>query len=227
MPVISFVSPKGGVGKTTSALLLATELAQHAREVTAIDADPNLPIHKWSQLPGKPDNLHVVPDTGESTIVDSIDDARAKSPFVIVDLEGAASARVTNAISMSDLVIIPIQASVLDADQAARAIKLVRTTGKSQGRTIPHAILFVRVAAARSIRTRNFKAIASQFSQAGIPSLVTAIAEREAYRSIFTHGGTLASLDPALTSSLASARENAEQFAAEVVHMMKQARAAA
>lgn len=227
MPVISFVSPKGGVGKTTSALLLATELAQHASKVTVIDADPNLPIHKWSQLPGCPENLEVVADTGESTIVDSIDDARGNSPFVIVDLEGAASARVTNAISMSNLVLIPIQASVLDADQAARAIKLIRTTGKSQNRVIPYAIMFVRVAAAHRIRTRNFKAIANQFHEAGIPSLDTAIAEREAYRSIFTHGGTLADLDPALTSSLGQARENAEQFAAEVIHMMKQARVAA
>ena len=53
MPVISFVSPKGGVGKTTSALILATELAaQGASRVTIIDADPNLPIAKWSKLPG-------------------------------------------------------------------------------------------------------------------------------------------------------------------------------
>ena len=37
MPVISFVSPKGGVGKTTTALLLATELAeQGASHVTII-----------------------------------------------------------------------------------------------------------------------------------------------------------------------------------------------
>ncbi len=227
MPVISFVSPKGGVGKTTSALLLATELAQHAAKVTVIDADPNLPIEKWSHLPGKPDNLLVVKDTGESTIVDSIDEARASCPFVIVDLEGAASARVTNAIAMSDLVLIPIQGSVLDADQAARAIKLIRTTGKSGGRTISHAVLFNRMPAAKTIRTRNFKAISAQLSEAGIPALTTAIADREAYRSIFTHGGTLASLDPALTSSLAAARENAEQYAAEVIHIMKQGRAAA
>jgi chromosome partitioning protein len=227
MPVISFVSPKGGVGKTTSALLLATELAQHAAKVTVIDADPNLPIEKWSHLPGKPDNLTVVKDTGESTIVDSIDEARTSCPFVIVDLEGAASARVTNAIAMSDLVLIPIQGSVLDADQAARAIKLIRTTGKSGGRTIPHAVLFNRMPAAKTIRTRNFKAINAQLLEAGIPALATAIADREAYRSIFTHGGTLASLDPALTSSLAAARENAEQFAAEVIHIMKQGRAAA
>ncbi len=40
MPVISFANPKGGAGKTTSALLLATELAARGAAVTIIDADP-------------------------------------------------------------------------------------------------------------------------------------------------------------------------------------------
>ena len=228
MPVISFVSPKGGVGKTTSALLLATELAeQGSSHVTIVDADPNLPIFKWSKLPGMPSNMDVVADAGEATIVDAIDEARQRSPFVIVDLEGAASSRVTHAVSMSDLVLIPIQASVLDADQAARAIKLIRMTGKSQGRAIPHAIVFTRVSASSKIRTRNFKAIAAQFVEASIPTLETAVAEREAYRSLFSHGGTLSSLDPALVSSLGTARDNARQLAAEVIHTLKQTKAAA
>ena len=46
MPTIVFVSPKGGVGKTTSALLLATQLA-NLYDVTVIDADPNRPIKAW------------------------------------------------------------------------------------------------------------------------------------------------------------------------------------
>ena len=53
------------------------------------------------------------------------------------------------------------------------------------------------------------------------------IAEREAYRSLFSHGGTLSSLDPALVSSLESARENARAFAVEVIHNLKQSKAAA
>ena len=41
MPTIVFASPKGGVGKSTAAVLLATELASPGGSVTMIDADPN------------------------------------------------------------------------------------------------------------------------------------------------------------------------------------------
>jgi cellulose biosynthesis protein BcsQ len=37
MPTIVFASPKGGVGKSTAAVLLATELASHGGSVTMID----------------------------------------------------------------------------------------------------------------------------------------------------------------------------------------------
>ena len=42
MAVIAFANSKGGSGKTTSALLLACELA-HSKPVTVIDADPRKP----------------------------------------------------------------------------------------------------------------------------------------------------------------------------------------
>ncbi|WP_337770750.1 ParA family protein [Sphingobium yanoikuyae] len=46
MPTIAFISPKGGVGKTTVALLLASQLARGAK-VTVIDTDPNHPVAAW------------------------------------------------------------------------------------------------------------------------------------------------------------------------------------
>ena len=50
-PVIAFVSPKGGAGKTTAALTLAGELiAQMDKPVTIIDADPNYPFKRWVGL---------------------------------------------------------------------------------------------------------------------------------------------------------------------------------
>ena len=60
MPTISFASSKGGAGKSTSAVLLATELAMRGASVTIIDADPNQPVMRWSKKPGKPKTLTVI-----------------------------------------------------------------------------------------------------------------------------------------------------------------------
>ena len=53
MPTIVFASPKGGVGKSTAAVLLATELASHGGSVTMIDADPNRPLSQWARKIGR------------------------------------------------------------------------------------------------------------------------------------------------------------------------------
>ena len=72
MPTIVFASPKGGAGKSTSAVLLATELAARGASVTVIDADPNKPVSRWAKRPGKPDNLTVLADVTEDSIIDEM-----------------------------------------------------------------------------------------------------------------------------------------------------------
>jgi chromosome partitioning protein len=71
MPIIPFVSPKGGSGKTTSSLLLATFLSK-LYDVTLIDADPNHPIRDWANGGNVPERLTVVSDVEEDTIIERI-----------------------------------------------------------------------------------------------------------------------------------------------------------
>ena len=113
MPVISFISPKGGVGKTTAATLMATQLARKTK-VIVIDADPNRPILAWSQLNaskegGCPANIRIVSDANQENILDKIEEAAAEAPFVVVDCEGTASLTVAYAIGASDLVVVPTE----------------------------------------------------------------------------------------------------------------------
>ena len=121
MPTIAFATPKGGAGKSTSAVLLATELAQRGAAVTVIDADPNRPVSQWAKRPGCPEAVTVIDRVSEDSIIETIEDAAAKTAFVVVDLEGTASMTVAYAISRSDLVVIPAQGSQLDAAEAAKA----------------------------------------------------------------------------------------------------------
>src|SRR5580658_4764620 len=184
MPTIVFASPKGGVGKSTAAVLLATELASHGGSVTMIDADPNRPLTQWASRPGKPAKLTVLATTAEDSIIDTIEKAALQTTFVIVDLEGTASMMVGYAMSRADLVIIPAQGSHLDASEAAKAIKLVRAQERAFARSIRYAILFTRTSAA--IRPRTFQSIEAEFMKNKIPMLDAQLHEREAYRAIFS-----------------------------------------
>lgn len=219
MPVISFVSPKGGAGKSTSALLLATELAQKGAGVTVIDADPLGWISDWATKPDKPESLTVMGRPSEEDIIDQIEAAQRQSQFVIVDLEGTANMLVAFAISQSDLVVIPTQPSHMDGKGAAQAIKLIKQQEKAMRRNIPFAVLFTRVKAA--IRTRTQSDLEKQLHTADIPVFQTQLLEREAYRLLFSYGGALEKL-PNNTYKLNDAVVNARAFAGEVIVLIKQ-----
>lgn len=223
MPVIAFANPKGGAGKTTSALLLSSELAARGADVAIIDADPEKWISQWGALPGRPTNVTIISDVTEDTIVDQIEVAAAEAQFVVVDLEGTASLMVANAIGMSDLVIIPTQGASMDAKGAAKTIRLIRNQARMARREIAHAVLLTRTSAA--VASRSLRNVREQLDQAGIPVFQTSIVERAAFRDILDYGGLLAKLDRTQVSNVDKAVENARAFAGEVVARLKAARA--
>lgn len=219
MPTIVFASPKGGAGKSTSAVLLATTLAGQGASVTIIDADPNKPVSRWARLPGKPEMLTVLADITEETVIDAIEQAAQQSAFVIVDLEGTASMMVSYAMSRADLVVIPSQGSQLDAGEAVKAIKLVRSQERAFKRSIPFAVLFTRTSAA--IRPRSLQSIAVELAENQVPIFQTQMHERDAFRAIFAFGGTLEGLESAQVTNIKAAIANARAFAAEVIAVLK------
>lgn len=221
MPIIVFVCPKGGVGKTTAALLLASQLARSTR-VSVIDADPNHPIAAWSKGTEVPDNLSIIADVDEDTIVDRIEEAAAATPFVIIDLEGTTAKIVLLAVSQADLVVIPMQGSQLDAEQAGRAIQLLKQHEKMIGRAVPYGVLLSRTSPI--IRTRTMGHIQSRLTDAGVTMFATQLHENEAFRAIFSFRQTIEGLDPGQVSNLDKAINNVEQFTAEVIERLREHR---
>lgn len=215
MPVIVTANPKGGAGKSTATLVLAQTLAHLGATVTVIDADPNRPIVDWrsgkSALP-----INVIGDADESRIIRTIRDERARQQFVFVDLEGTASRLVSRAITQADLVLIPLQASGVDARQASRAVNLIHEEEEALGdRKIPFRILLTRTNPI--IATKIEKEIIAALTDAGLPLLATRLHERQAYKAIFVRRLALHELDPAQVNGLAEALTNAQQLADEMV----------
>lgn len=224
MPTITFASSKGGCGKSTAAVLLASAMAERSA-VTLIDADPNQPIIRWSKRPGAPTKLVVVGGVTQDTLLDAIDDAEGKTPFVIVDLEGTANLLVSQALSRADLAIVPLKGSTLDAIEALKIVRFIGQQERAYRREIPYRLLFTQTPPA--IRSRTLKAIEADLLGQGIPMFSTALHDRDAYRAVFAIGGTLGTLSGDEVGGLDAARTNADQYVSEVVRSLKALRSAA
>jgi chromosome partitioning protein len=223
MPVIAVANPKGGAGKSTTALVLATTLASQGASVSILDCDPNRPIEGWKA--GTSKNPVIVDGTAtESNITTLLDDYRKKQQFVFVDLEGTASRLMSRALARAQLVIIPIQASPNDAEQAVKAIRLIREEEQAFEKSIPFKIAFTRTSA--QIPTRLEKAIIEELNQGEVPTFRTHLNERAAYKAMFYYKLALDELDPAEVNGLIQARENATRLAEELVDLLSQKEAA-
>ncbi|NOV26633.1 MULTISPECIES: ParA family protein [Cupriavidus] len=225
MPVIVFVSPKGGAGKTTSCLALATIVAEKGQTVSVIDADPNHPVQTWAKDGAAPESMKIISDVTEEDIADRIDEAAKTSTFVFVDLEGTAATIVAHAISEADFVVVPTQGSQLDAEQAGRAFRLIRAHERGIQKhkpdyRLPYAVLFTRTSVA--IQSRDTAHIRKTFAEANIPVFKVELNERAAFKAMFSYRQTLSGLSRSEVSNVDKAIENAEAFAAELLELLRQ-----
>jgi chromosome partitioning protein len=217
MPVIVVASSKGGAGKSTLTLVLAQALDAMGATVTIVDADPNRPLVRWRG--GKSGcAVEIVGDVTESNIIKLIREHSAIRQFVLVDLEGTANRLVSRAITQADLVLIPLQASALDSNEASRAVGLIQEEEETlDGRIIPYRIIMTRTNPL--ITTKIEAGIYRALQDATIPLMQTRLHERQAYKAIFVRRLTLAELDDSV-NGLDAAKENAERLAEEVVEII-------
>ncbi len=222
MPIIAISNPKGGVGKSTASLVLATTLARHGASVSLFDCDPNKHLVAWKDGPTR-NAAKIIAHSDPSNMARALKAEATSSQFVIADLEGTASLMVASAILAADLVIIPTQGSAMDATQAKRAIAFIEDQASAVGPR-EFRVLFTRTKP--GFATRDERAIRDTLKRAGTPLFATDLAERAAYRSMFTYRQALEELDPAAVNGIEKAIENADAFAAEVADALRTRRAA-
>lgn len=220
MPVVTVASPKGGAGKSTTSVILGTELAYAGAEVVVLDCDPNHSVTIWSQKADLPPRIAVKSDVGESEIVRTIKQLDADGRIVIVDLEGVASRLVSRAISQADLVLIPMRATTLDATIGVRALALVQEEEEALGRPIRHSVVFTMT---RAIVSKQHKGIEASLAGQGVDVIRPPLMERAAFSALFEFGGDLRSMPS--QGNMEAAAENAANFAQAVYERLAGGRA--
>lgn len=211
MPVIVVASPKGGAGKSTTSVILGTELARAGVDVTFLDCDPNRSLALWASKGSVPKKISVLADVGEAQIIKTIRSCDDDGNVVIVDLEGVASRLVSRAISQADLVITPMRATTLDATIGVRALALIAEEEEALSRTIRHAVVFTMT---RAIVSKQHKGIEKSLVSQGVDVISPSLMERAAFSGYFEFGGDLFSMP--VQGNMDGARANARAFAEAV-----------
>ena len=181
--------------------------------------------------------MHARPQAEET--VELIDSIGEKADYLIVDLEGSKDQIVTFALSRTDLCVIPLDGSPMEARQAAAAVKLVQTTASMIRAPIAYTLLFTRTNAA--FQSTDERDVRAEMSASDIAALSVRVAKRAPYTRIFRDGvllselpdivakemeGKTASVTEKAMKQVASAIENARDYAQAVIETLTQERAA-
>ena len=110
MPIITVSNLKGGTGKTTTVIYLATAMARMGKDVTVLDCDPQGSASTWEEraegegglgFPVMPANVNTIARWVKRT-------ASQPEQWVFIDCQPGASDSVDAALEAADHVIVPV-----------------------------------------------------------------------------------------------------------------------
>ncbi|WP_034651094.1 ParA family protein [Corynebacterium vitaeruminis] len=172
MPIIALCNLKGGTGKTTSAIYLATALARQDKPVVVLDADPQGSATEWAQQAedsGMPLDFEVLPANARSiTRVKA-----APGEWIIIDCPPGESGIIDAAIQTADHVIIPTRPSSIEVNRMWSTTDLATAT--------PTTVLLTSVIP----NTNSQQELREALAEEGIPTFKIGIPQREAIKKTF------------------------------------------
>jgi chromosome partitioning protein len=185
MAVVSIASAKGGVGKSTLALLLGTEFALDGYRVALLDCDLNQHATAFglkAKLPG----FTVVPDVGEKEVLSALRTAETDNDLVLVDLPGGSSTLALKALQRSHLVLVPTQPSLPDVRDAVKTIAQIDDAEDLARTPIARAVVWTRFLP--GFESRVARHVRQSLEGQEVPILKSALMERAAFRAIHLTG---------------------------------------
>lgn len=140
--VISFVSGKGGVGKTLGAILTSGEYALREKQVLVIDSDPTQRFSDWFseciRRGNAPDFTTVTTAQTQAAVAREVELAQGKYDYVIVDAPGTEGAVNQEILRRSDVVATPVKIGRDEVKAMAVVAADVAQASDEIGFEIPH-----------------------------------------------------------------------------------------
>jgi chromosome partitioning protein len=212
--IISFLSQKGGVGKTTLSINMAGLYAAEGARTLLIDADPQGSSVSWSAV-RTVEPLFPVVGMAKGNLHKDLPDLRRQYDVVIIDGAPRVNEIARSAIIASDVVLIPVQPSPVDIWASQETVQLV-----NEARIYRESLKAAFVMNRKIANTAIGRDVRHALFDYGYPVLTAHISQRVAFAESLAQGLTVFEAQPTspATDEMKQLKEEVMAFAeAEVM----------
>ena len=171
---IAICNLKGGTGKTTTSILLATALADNGHSVIVYDADPQGSASAWAECA---EETQPLPFTVTAANMHTMK-GDAREDYVLIDCPPGYPQIIDAAIDAADFVLVPTGHSSLDADRVWSILETLRDMQGGQDRSLGGAVLMT----AANPRTVSYREMDTAMREEGFTVAPVVIPQREAIK---------------------------------------------
>jgi len=186
MLTIALISQKGGVGKTTLAIHLATAFETAGRQTLLVDLDPQTSAAEWrdARQAERPYVMAVPP----SRLGKTLESAREhEAEVVVLDTSPHSEGTALDAARAADLILVPCQPSIMDLRAMRKTADLLNHLKK------PTYAVLNEVAPQGTVADEAARAITAQF---GMPMCPIRLGQRVAFNRCLLTGQAAQEYEP-------------------------------
>jgi chromosome partitioning protein len=187
--IISFVNQKGGVGKTTTAINIASSLARKNNRLVLIDADPQGSAYTWHGIEGN-QAFEILHHSNELSQAD-IETMEVAYDYVIIDAPPAVDAKTEAVLSASHIVIMPVTPSSLDLWSCKDTLDMIGEQLEGQSNSKLRLLINRKIPGTRV--GREMRLALEEFN---VPVLETELCQRVAYIDAMKYGVSVMQFAP-------------------------------
>lgn len=187
--ILCLVNQKGGVGKTTLAVNLASCCAGAGSRVRVIDADPQGSLLQWQSITGESefDVLHVP----SRTLHRQITSLANGFDHIVIDCPPALGEITASILLAADLAVIPVGPSPLDIWSSRETVALATGSMKKNRRLRAMLLVYRKIG-----RTRIAREARDALAGYGLPVCTVEVAQRIGFVEAMLVGKSVISFAP-------------------------------